>query len=228
MKINISDLKKEYASYCALQTDESRKSCLSPEKLMLLARGELSDKEKEDSLKHIIDCIYCSQEMKEILKILHYEKQIVADLTNKRRNTKKIYLGLNWKTTAAAAVLLFFIVSSFFLVNRIKHSNSFRGGSSSILNLIEPVDTYTSKAFPIFKWNEVEKTEYYILEIYDEFLIPLWESSKLHHPKLQLQEEVVYSLSSNTVYYWMVTAHLNNGKTIESSLEKFVFRRVYR
>ena len=228
MKIDTSDLKKEYTSYCARRTDESRKYCLSPEKLMLLARRELSDKEKEDSLRHIIDCIYCSREMKEILKILHYEKQFVDDLTKSRKKTKKIFPGWNWKTAAAAAVLFFLIVSSYFLVTRIKHSINFRGSSSHFLNLIEPVDTYTSKPLPVFKWTEVKKAEYYVLEIYDEFLFPLWESSKLYNPRLQLPEEVVYSLSSNTGYYWMVTAHLDNGKTIESSLEKFVFHRIFR
>lgn len=229
MKINTSILKKEYSAYCAQRIDESRKLCLSPEKLILTARGELSDKEKSASLKHITECIYCSLEMKEILKILQYEKQIIEKIIKKpQKNNEKIFPGINWKTAAASAVLLLFVVSSFLIIHRMKNSHSLRGGSSQIFNLIAPVDTNTSEPYPVFKWMVVEQAGYYILEIYDEFLTPLWESRKLYHPRLQLPEEIVSSMKSGAGYYWMVTAYLTNGKTIESSLEKFVFRRIYR
>ena len=72
MNIRDSDLKKEYTVYCAQKTADSRKNCLSPEKLILLARGELPAKEKEDCLIHISDCVHCCWEVKEILKIIKF------------------------------------------------------------------------------------------------------------------------------------------------------------
>lgn len=228
MNINISDLKKEYISYCAQKTDDSRKNCLSPEKLIMLARGELSDTEKENSVIHISNCIFCSREIKEILKILQYEKKVINKAKRGRTKSKKNIFGFNWKTAAITAVLILIAISSFFIANKIMNSNVFRGENSQPLNLITPVDTYTSKPFPLFKWTEVPKAGYYILELYDEFLEPIWESNKIYSTELTLPEKVVFSLSSNRDYYWMVTAYLRNRKTIESSLEKFVFRRVYR
>jgi len=227
MKINTSVLKKEYSAYCVQRIDESRKNCLSPEKLILTARGELSDKEKSESLQHITDCIYCSLEIKEILKILHYEKQFIEKITKKtQKNNEKNFPGTKWKTAAVSAVLLLLVVSSFLMIQRMKNSHYLRGGSTQILKLIAPVDTYASKSYPLFKWTAVEQAGYYIFEIYDEFLTPLWESEKLYHPSLQLPDEIVSSMKSGAGYYWMVTAYLSNGKTIESSLEKFVFRRI--
>jgi hypothetical protein len=228
MDAKISDLKKEYTAYCIQKTADSRKNCLSPEKLLLLARGGLPDKEKENYLMHISDCIFCSREIKEILKILQYEKQAISEATKRRTINRKNILGFNWRIAAVSAVLIIIAISSFFIADRIMNSASFRGENSQTLNLITPVDTYTSKPFPVFKWTKVPKAEYYILELYDGFLEPLWESSKIYSTKLRLPEEVVFSLRPNNDYYWMVTAYTHRRKTIESSLKKFTFRRVYR
>ena len=228
MNINISNLKKEYISYRCQKTDYSRKTCLSPDNLVLLARGKLSDKEKENNLEHISDCIFCSREIKEILRILKYEKQAINETKRDRTKNKKNILGIRWQTAAISAVFILIVIFSLFIADKIINPNTFRGEDSQTINLITPVDTYTSKPFPVFKWTEVHNAEYYILELYDEFLEPLWESSKIYSTELCLPEKVVFSLSSNSDYYWMVTAYLPNRQTIESSLERFVFRRVYR
>ncbi|MBN2246963.1 MAG: hypothetical protein JW755_14085 [Candidatus Aminicenantes bacterium] len=228
MDTKISDIKKEYTTYCIQKSAASRKNCLPPEKLLLLARGELPDKEKGNCLMHISNCIFCSRETKAILKILHYEKQMINEATRKRTKNQKSILGLSWRTAAFSGLLILIAISSFFVADRIMNSDSFRGENSPSLNLITPVDTYTSKPFPMFKWTEVQEAEYYILELYDEFLEPLWESSKIYTTEFRLPEEVVFSLRPNNDHYWMVTAYISSRKTVESSLKKFTFRRVYR
>jgi len=228
MNINISDLKKEYSFFCSHKTAASRKNCLSPEKLIMLARKELSDKEKEDCLMHISNCVFCSREIKQILTILQFEKKAIKEIIKNHSKNKNYFLGIPLKTVVISVALLLIAASSIFIGDKIMNTHIFRGNNPQNLKLIKPVDTYTSKPFPVFTWTPIYEAEYYVLELYDKFLEPLWESNKLYSPELRLPEEVVLSLRSNNEYYWMVTAYLDNKKTIESSLEKFIFRRVFR
>ena len=73
----------------------------------------------------------------------------------------------------------------------------------------------------IFKWEKYPETEYYILKLYNEALIPLYESEKIVDNKLKFPSEVLEELPVNKTYFWMVTAFAGPEKKAESDLQNF-------
>jgi hypothetical protein len=73
----------------------------------------------------------------------------------------------------------------------------------------------------IFKWEKFPETEYYILKLYNEALIPLYESEKIIDNQLKFPSEVLEELPVNKTYFWMVTAFTGPEKKAESDLQNF-------
>ncbi|UCC40681.1 MAG: hypothetical protein JSV96_04340, partial [Candidatus Aminicenantes bacterium] len=97
----------------------------------------------------------------------------------------------------------------------------YRGTNSKQIHLIEPINKKCSKSSLIFKWNFVKNSEYYVLELFDDTLYPVWKSQKIFKAQATLPLEISNRLKKDKAYFWMVIAFLNHGKKIESRLEKF-------
>ncbi|MCK4264030.1 MAG: hypothetical protein KAX27_03720, partial [Candidatus Aminicenantes bacterium] len=97
----------------------------------------------------------------------------------------------------------------------------YRGANQAKIILIEPINKKYSKFLLTFKWKKIENSDYYILEIFDKTLYPVWESKKIFKTRVVLPDEISSKLIKNNRYFWMVTAFLSDGSKTESIIKEF-------
>ena len=239
MKINNKELKILYKVHLAEKKPLSRKDCPSPKEIIKFVRFETSNKKKEKILDHLLNCSFCAKEFEFILEILRYEKKLNQEIDKfmeksftKKRNEKKIskskkirlpfYAQIRWKNVSIAAgsiVLFFLIIAPFIFKNHEKHE--YRGGTPFEIMVIQPTGKIYTKSSLVFKWENMSNSDYFILEIFDNALNPIFKSNKIYKNQSILPDKIIKMLSGKKTYFWMVTAFFSNGEKIESRLEEF-------
>lgn len=231
MKINKNNLKTLYTAYLKDKASGSRKNCPSPRELLNGLRAESSLKKRNQIVKHLAQCHSCAQEFEFILQALRYEKeinqkldQLLASLPEKTKSKNPFFpffRKYSWKYLSLIGTVVLFgglTVVFFFLPNL--SENQYRGKAEPRIKLTHPVNKSISPPIT-FEWKKTEKADYYILEIFDETLYPIWKSPKIKETKLELPSEVVKTLEENKPYYWMITSYLFHGEKAESTVEEF-------
>ena len=88
--------------------------------------------------------------------------------------------------------------------------------------MISPADQKVSRSSLKIEWKGIEKDDYCLYELFDESLKPLWKSSKITQKELIIPPDISQVLNKNRTYFWMVTVFLEDGRSFESPLSKFV------
>ena len=88
--------------------------------------------------------------------------------------------------------------------------------------LITPARVHTFPKPLIFRWQEESVSQYYILELLDNSLLPVWTSQKILDVQTQLPDEILSRLQSGNYYFWMITAFSSTQKISESELKRFL------
>lgn len=243
MKINLTVLRGLYTSGIADFTQMSRENCLSPEILTECLRGQASKKNKNRMIEHISHCSYCMKEFQFILEIHRDEKKLIQKIaplfdshSQKRLDVQKKkalfpfsfpfpFLQKRWNHAVFAAGAVLIVVGSLALYFLIQGGlgQKFRGTNIDHIMLIKPVHNKSTRIPIVFQWKKMIHAEYYILELFDDTLFPIWKSWEIHKNKLQLPQETMESLSSGKSYYWFITGFFPGDRKIESSLERFIF-----
>ena len=233
MKINNEDLKELYKAYIKEKSSYSRKDCPSPKETILFSRSKSSEKKKKRIMDHIINCYYCAQEFEFILETLRYENILNQEIgkrlvsKNETNELKKATNGLlfpllSWKFAsliAGVAIITSVILAIVIFINLEKRE--YRGANQAKIILIEPINKKYSKFLLTFKWSKIENSDYYILEIFDKTLYPVWESKKIFKTRVVLPDEISSKLIKNNRYFWMVTAFFSDGSKTESIIKEF-------
>lgn len=228
MKINHKDLKRLYRNYLDDIQPISRANCPSPKDILDCLRNKYSKKKKNLILEHIVQCSYCYEEFKFVQETVRAEEKFIIDLQGlcpekKQRRKNKFYLqAISFRPVwIYGLILITGAVLVSLLVRNISEEQKYRGNETHAVTLISPTAKTEQKAQLEFKWKDVHKSEYFILEIFDETLYPVWTSDRIKENQVILSKETTDILSKQKPYYWMVTAHLSDGKTIESRLQGF-------
>ncbi|NOR11713.1 MAG: hypothetical protein GQ545_00505 [Candidatus Aminicenantes bacterium] len=229
MKISHKDLKGLYKSYLEDRLPVSRAKCPSPQDITACLRGEGLKNRRNRIIDHIFQCAYCHEEFEFILKTIREEKKFIHDLSSitkekKHREKNKFFYQLLPLHPAWMYGLIFItgVVMISLLVKNISEERKYRGTESRSVTLITPNKKTTLKTQLEFEWKHVQNSDYFILEIFDESLYPIWKSDKITVNHTLLSEEITNRLLKQKTYYWMVTAFLSDGKTIESRLQDLV------
>lgn len=240
MKITDKDLQKLYKAHIVEKIPISRKNCPSQKKFINFFRTKLSEKQRIGLIDHITNCCYCAQEFEFTTQILRDEKKLIEEIGNIIQNKwikktagksdkgslsylrkRKIlfFPALSWKLSLIifGAVILI----SALIIFQNSERRDYRDKNTQSINLIEPIKGKYSKSLLVFKWNEYNGSDHYILEIFDETLYPVWESNKILKNNFVLPDEIAKKLIGNKTYFWMITAFLADGRKIESKLEEF-------
>ncbi len=240
MKIKYKDLQKLYKDFVMDNIPESRKDCLPAKEIINFFRLKLSEKQKMKIINHITHCYYCAQEFEFILQTLRYEGKLSEEIGNlirhekdkttlktrsgkialNSRKKKKIFIPVLSRKYAILPVAALLIISALIIFQR-SEKQEFRGTNLNQVQLIEPIDGKYSKSQLVFRWNELKDTEYYILELFGETLLPVWKSNRISKNRAALPNELVKKLSINKTYLWMVIAFLHDGRNVESEMEEF-------
>ncbi len=243
MKIDLTVLRGLYTSSIADFTQTSRENCLSPEILTECLRGQASKKNKNRMIEHISHCSYCMKEFQVILEIHRDENKLIQKIaplfnshSQKRPDVqkKKALFSISflfpfrqkrWKHAFFATGAVLIVVGSLGLYFLIQGGlvQKFRGTNINHIMLIKPVHNKNTRIPIVFQWKKMINAEYYILELFDDTLFPVWKSWKTHENKLQLPRETMEILSSGKSYYWFITGFFPGDRKIESSLEQFIF-----
>jgi len=242
MKIKDKDLKILYKAHTITKSSPTREDCPSPEEFLHFFRSKKSKKTSAEIIDHLSKCYYCLQEFKLVSETLVQEEELnqeikkILDLDNSRSDAKKrknsVFLTLkkwwilcssrfSWKYASIFSSTLLFIFIVSILIIKISEKQEYRGAMSSGINLIEPINKRYSKSILIFKWSEMKDSEYYILEIFNDTLYPIWKSNKILKEETHLPAEILNKLIGNRKYYWMVTAFSYKGDKVESRIERF-------
>jgi hypothetical protein len=231
MKIDIDGLKAMYPDYVRQKKPISLKDCPSPKKMVRLLRSGSSDKEATKIIDHISRCSLCFSEFEFLLEVFRKEKDFLQEVEKRLSESEGLGHGeklrrrilgwrLEWRLALIFAGLLLagFFVAKFLIF---QPSEVYRSGSLTDIKLLEPTGDEVSRAALVFRWEKVSHTEYYILELFDQALAPVWNSDRItQEESIALPEELITALEVNRVYFWMVTAYLENGEKISSPLQK--------
>jgi len=240
LKINLKELKLVYMASLLKKIPISRKNCPSLKKLKTSFTPKTSEKQKTNIIDHVTNCYFCAQEFQLIFYILRYEKKLNKEFygllypkneirgikrTNKKSFSKSVKTQkysqpfFNWKYV----YLLFGTAILILTLSILKNANNgeYRTIDFKRIHLVEPLNEKYSKSSLLFKWDEFKGSNYYVLDLFDETLLPIWRSKKIFKDFISLPKGVVENLDKNKNYYWMITAFLPNGKKVESNIEGF-------
>ena len=207
---------------CSLRT---RKECPSPIQLLRLFRTNKPEKKKPEIIDHITNCYHCAHEIEFILRALRYEKtlNLVAEKLVQAKKIKVRSFRISWKTVPAIAgiSIVCLLTTVFFVSNKPKNANH-RNLSLRHIAIILPQAKMIPKSSLNFRWENVQDSEYYTLELYDETLYQIRSSNKIFGNNNKLSEETASRLEINRTYFWMISAFFTNGRKIESQLKKII------
>ncbi len=226
MKINRLAVMKLFRSFIATPLLLSRNRCPTPEAILRYLRAKTSRRERKKITSHISRCSSCAREVDFILRIFREENKLFQRLGTAMETAKPNTFSHPpaWKYAAVLipAILLISLTITFLL--KTSERIQFRGKLNSYITLEQPINKMTPEEIK-FRWSEVPTSEYYVLEIFDKTLYPLWQSNKIIKNKTSPPMELLNRLCRGESYFWMVTAFLSDGTKIESSLADFTVKK---
>ena len=225
MKLNNSHIRQIFLANIKKRTSEGRKECPSPKQLLKLFRIKKSEKKKTRIIDHISNCYYCANEFEFILRALQYEKTLnnVAENLIRSKRIKVPSTKFSWKTASAiAGISAVFSLITIFIISNTHENSNHRTSAIPQIAIVHPLEKNISESSLHFRWEEVQDSEYYTFELYDETLYQIWSSDKILSNNFKLPKETASRLEANKSYFWMISAFFPNGRKIESLLKEII------
>lgn len=239
MKINIKDLKLTYKAHLLNNISISRNNCPSFKKILSFFTSMTSEKKKIKIIDHVTNCYYCAQEFQFILTILKFKKNLNKELfkffdaikgnpikkiaeqsvsiLNKKKKYNRSLLFWKYVIPFFGAIILLFVSIVYLNLN----NKEYRTYDNRQTQLIEPICSKSSNSSIVFRWSELPSSSYYIVELFDETLLPVWKSDKTYSNFISISNEVLKDLNKNKKYFCMITAFMPEGKKVESDMKEF-------
>jgi hypothetical protein len=228
MNINNKDLadllRKIPAHNASLKTH-----CPSSKELVASFAPSASKRLKNKITDHIYGCPKCREVFDLLLSFIEHDKQAKDSLNTEKQCSRFLKSVLHYPSPRLLSArfsslivgCLMIIVSIFIIAQHNDVSRQFRGGNTNII-LEYPGATHNIADKLIFQWAPYTPASYYILELFDEALLPVWTSSRTEAPQIPISEEARSLLKPGKAYFWMVTAYSGAGDIKESNLARFV------
>jgi len=225
MKINRLALMKLYRSFIATPLLLSRNRCPTPEAILRFLRAKASRRERKKITSHISRCSSCAREVDFILRTFREETKLFRRLGSVMEITKPntFFPRPAWKYATVLIPTILLISFTIMFLLKTSERSQFRGKSDSYITLEQPINKMTPEEIN-FQWSEIPTSEYYVLEIFDKTLYPIWQSNKIIRNKISLPMKLINHLCQGESCFWMVTAFLPDGTKIESSLADFTVK----
>jgi hypothetical protein len=223
------DMKELYQGFLAQKKATNRKLCPSTADLVGSFDRSASPRKKKKIIDHLADCAFCREEFAIIVRIQRVDVSSMRveskSASAKQASPEEIsVVSLFWRY-AGALLGLSLIVASFFVAFRNNPQVEAQRDQEVRITLLNPeAHRVLSKPFK-FRWKEITSTEYYVLELFDEALLPIWRIDRIYDLQLAIPPKVFNNLEPGRSYFWMVTAYSPDGKTAESTLARFSVRR---
>jgi hypothetical protein len=228
MNLNDEDLRRLYRSYIALKDPDNRLGCPSLEKLVLFFESSSRIRKKMKIIDHVTNCSSCAREFEFLLELQRYEKKMIQEVRESQsaeslppflfRSSQR--MRLLWRFSSVLIGIALVIVSLATIVQKLGREDQTRA-ARSFVRLIQPKSNQRVTLPLIFKWQGIAGAESYVLELYDESLLPIWKSTAIPATSFILPRAIASQLQLNRPYYWLVTVYGHNEKLAESNLSLF-------
>jgi hypothetical protein len=228
MKIQDDALKKLYRGYISSKIPRDRRQCPSPLALFACFTSSPSTRKKRAILAHITECSYCMEEFELLLQLQRYQlslTEVIVDRPSTPLNSAntahlRIERGLLRRLGYVIVGLALIIFSFLFIHQQKEYSEVQRARETTILPT-SPIHTYLLGNPLIFRWQQQPGTQYYLIELFDSTLMPIWTSQKIFDNQIKLPNELLRQLQLGKNYFWIITAFSGTEKITESDLLSF-------
>jgi hypothetical protein len=231
MKYDDDLLKAAYKADMSMPSPRDRQGCPSPESLARSFEPGASSRKKRRIIDHLGNCSFCREEFQfyHELQEFHKELRIEHEEDNHAEAIDSITKGgrsLVQPLLNYGFLLLGFIIISSVLLLLFKSVNisDTERSKPSVIILAYPTSSHHMTGALTFRWKEYRSAKYYILELFNDSLEPLWTSPPIQGVQIRLPHELGDEIKPGSHYYWMVTAYSGSTKTGESKLAQFVIR----
>jgi hypothetical protein len=237
MNITHKEICDLYRAYLNEKIPLSRKQCLSIVDIMKFFYPRTRKGIKTKIVDHISRCALCAQEFELLLEIKRGTDSLSEDIGSwleskpvsskpRRSFMRRFFILQVIRNYAVVFVGIIFLCTSLLLLFQKGPIALFRipmERESRLpgIHLIEPLHGRVSRTHLVFKWDENKFVDHYVLEIFDEALLPVWRSPQLFENLCSIPSEMTKKLPSFKTYLWMVTGYTKTGNAIESPLVGF-------
>jgi hypothetical protein len=224
MKTNNQELKRAYREFVQSSSGTQAKNCPAPQEIWSLFTGRKSRKKKGRMMDHITTCSSCFREFEAFLEISRAEGNLVHAIEPRfGSRPRKSPLPMAWRYATAFLIVIAVLAATMISTDWLNFNKrpEERGRLSGQLRLLAPGQEPSLRAPLLFRWEGISRPEYYIVEIFDDSLLPFWKSSPLTGTSCELPLAVKEKMERGKSYFWMLTAFSAGGTKTESSLEEF-------
>ena len=229
MKIELDRLRTLFQGYAASKRPPDRRGCPSPHAMAGSFEGSLSRRARKNIADHISECPFCQEEFlilmaarRSVAGAPEPENQALSDQPRPlpRRRAEGSGLAVVWQY-ACVLIGLGLAASSLFIVIQHKHSSEVQRSNETYIVLLAPGASQVITAPPIFRWRGSPAADYYVLELFDETMLPIWTSERIQGNQAPLPRYVFSGLHPGKSYYWMVTGFSLDSESDASGLSQF-------
>jgi hypothetical protein len=233
MRIDVDKLRELFQGYAASRKPLNRKGCPSQSAIAGSFEPSASVRKKKRIVDHISACSFCREEFMMMLESQEHDAGSIKikcpTVSYKpRRGAARVARSLGhsplWQYASVLFGLVLVISSLFILVRQSDLSPVRRIGGSGIV-LLYPKPGQSLSGPIVFRWQERLGSEFYVLELFDDALLPIWASDKIRDTQILLPPDISSNLNPGKPYFWMVTALSHNSKMAESTLARFQILR---
>ena len=193
--------------------------CPSSRELVDSFAPSASNRLKSNIIDHISECPKCREAFEMLVSITECDLAKQHSLGIHHHSFQLLFARLS--SLIVGCLLIF--VSILIIAPRNDISHQFREETTNIV-LEYPTVSHNIADLLIFRWNPYAPARYYILELFDDALLPVWTSSKTEDLHIQVPEETRSFLQPGKAYFWMITAYSETDIIKESNLVRFVIR----
>lgn len=232
MRINQSDLKEVYENYLKDRRVASGESCPSNEDILSWLRSKLPERDKNRITDHIVNCYDCAQEVTRLLNRIRKEHGIIYEINKcidtsyaePQQDAFVLPRRLSWKIVSFVSTLMLLAAIALFSVNYFSPKPGLRGGVTSDIILVSPINKSCNANELKFVWKDLPNMKCYFVEVFDSTLELLWRSNAVLQREVNPSQDLLQKLIPKEPYFWMVTGVLTNEAKVKSKLKKFIIK----
>lgn len=224
MKSSNNDLRELFQAYIGSKSKGVGTVCPTLE--ALTSSFELGEpaRKKKKIIDHLSDCPTCREEFRlyfDLQKFPLEEHLFGASPMSGCPHGARRHPAIPLLKYAAIVVGACLITSAVILfLNDAKISETERAGAAEIV-LVSPLSSIAGPEELVFRWEAYSRADYFIVELFDEDLLPVWDSQHVDGIQVRVPSEQQLDMRHGTVYFWMVTAYSEGIKIAESRLARF-------
>lgn len=206
-----------------------RGHCPSPDALAKSFEPGVSKRVKNRIVDHLSKCTHCQEEFKFYHELQNFHQALglnerpdsCRDSAERSRSDGRPISRPVWSYVflLLGLVLISSVVLLFF---RNTDLSDIKRGEEYTIILDYPQHSHKISDVLIFRWKELPSVQRYVLELFDDSLLPIWTSPSIQAHHVLLPPSIRSLLKAGRSYYWMVTAYSGPEKVVESNLMEFV------